>query len=273
VRLRPLLLTCSAFLAAVHVFGVLAGTPALPWAAVAAFGLLLAYAGVEDRNYPLLAALAALTVHAVATIPRKVEVSQYYLEVVEPGVIDGVTGRTLREAAFLLLVVTLLLFASLAGAPPARGVLLAGGGVMVLLAGYAAVRIADVMSRFAAFSRTGRELWSTGADLSVLSGVPLAAALVAVFIAVVAARRPWVVAGAVLLALGAALRMDDVLQSVPLPYGAAIHDPFAAWDELTVSATLPGLRKSLRAGLELAGIILVVAGLSHRAAGGRVREG
>ena len=71
MRLRPVLLTVSAFLAAVHAFGVLASAPALPWAAVAAFGLLPAYAAAQGRNRPLLAAVAVLAVHAVLTMPAR----------------------------------------------------------------------------------------------------------------------------------------------------------------------------------------------------------
>ena len=185
--------------------------------------------------------------------------------------IDDFARRGYREAALMLLVVTLLLMAALAGDPPTRGVLLGGVVAMALVAGYAAIRIAYVMLVVAA-TDTDDSPWSTGGALGVLSSVPLAAGLVAVFVAVVAVRRPWVVAGAVLLVLGAVFRIDAALQSVLLPFEVSINDPFAAWDELVSSETLPGFRESLRTGLEFAGVILVVAGLSHRAAGGRVRE-
>lgn len=280
MRLRSLLLTVSAFLAAVHVFGVLASAPALPWAAVAAFGLLLAYAAAEGPNRPLLAAVAVLGVHALLTMPAEAAAGSRFQWTVSPfddkgDLIDDFARRGYREAALMLLVVFLLLMAALAGEPPTRGVLLGGGVAMVLVAGYAAIRIGYVMLRIAAeaaVSRTDHNPWSTGGALGVLSSVPLAAGLVAVFVAVVAVRRPWVVAGAVLLVLGAVFRIDSALQSVLLPFGVTTDNPFAAWDGLVSSDTLPGFRESVRTGLEFAGVILVVAGLSHRAAGGRVRE-
>lgn len=290
MRLRPLLLTVSAFLAAVHAFGVLASAPALPWAAVAAFGLLLAYAAAEGRNLPLFAALVVLAVHAMLTMPARdgTGSGSRFQWTVSPfddrnDLIDDFARRGYREAALMLLVVTLLLMAALAGGLPARGdlatrgdlptrgVLLGGGVAMALVAGYTTIRIAAVMLLVAA-ADTDQPPWSAGGALGVLSSVPLAAGLVAVFVAVVAVRRPWVVAGAVLLVLGAVFRIDSALQSVLLPYEVTMNNPFAAWDELVSSDTLPGLRESLRTGLELAGVILVVAGLSHRASGGRVRE-
>ncbi|MEV4704843.1 hypothetical protein [Actinoplanes sp. NPDC049316] len=281
--LRPILLAGSAFLAAVHAFGVLAGAPVLPWAAVAAFGLLVIHAGAEPRNRPLLAALAVLTVHALMTMPEKVNLSgQYFWTATsatghEPDLIDEIAWRDYREAGLMLLVVTLLLVASLGGgAVPTRGALLGGGAAMVIVVGYPVVRIADTANRIAAeaaLGRTDQSPWSTGAALSVLAAVPVAAGLVAVLGAVVGVRRPWVVAGAVLLVLGAVLRIDYGLRSVLLPYQVAIHNPFAAWDGLTSSAVVPGLVAGLRTGLEFAGIILIAAGLSHRAAGGRVGQG
>jgi hypothetical protein len=277
VHLRPLLLAGSAFLAVVHVIGVLASAPVLPWAAAGALTLLLIHAGAGGRNYPLLAALAVLTVHALATMPEKAgSGSQFFWAEVQPDVIDEAARRDNREAALMLLVVTLLLFASLADPAPTRGVLLGGGIAMLLTAAYPVVRIGDIVTGVAAVaadSRTHQDPWAVGAALSLLAAVPVAVGVAALFVAVVAVRRPWVVAGAVLLVLGSLLRTDQAIRSLLLPYEVAMDNPFAAWDRLTSSTTLPGLAAGLRAGLELAGIILVAAGLSHRAARGRVGEG
>ncbi|MFI7597687.1 hypothetical protein [Actinoplanes sp. NPDC049681] len=278
-------MTVSAGLALLHIFGVLIAAPVLPWAATASFALLLIYVAMpagpaidgDSRSLPLLVATAVLVVHAAATMPPASHGARALqwtpmLGNGEPEPLGVIGERVFRDACLALLVVTLLLAAVAGrGGAPRRRALMAGGTAVLLLTGYAAVRIVDVSVRTA--EEAARSPARLGATVALVVAVPLAAGLVAVTVGMLSAQ--WsrtAMTGAALLAVASVGRMDAALSSLPLPYGVVAGNPLFSWTAVPFTSPVPGVVDAVRTGLEFAGILLVAAGVSHRAANGRVGE-
>jgi hypothetical protein len=283
-RVRPRLprlvaLLAAALLAAGHVLGVLTARPLLRSAEVLALLLLLAYALPAELPAPrwaLPAALAAPVVDAVRTMPRAQPVtSGWTVYGALPVEIDvwSAFGEGLRATwAGTAFAVVLLLWLATGGERARRPVpavrdraALAGGALaVVLVAGYALVRVVQVWRALVdprgGYGDPDPVEAATAVGLAVVA--PLLLALASLVAAVVLARRArWLAAGgAALLAAVALPSLDAALTAAPMPF-AAYDGALFAWFAITPTLSMPAPVPASTAAVELTAYALMVVGL------------
>ncbi|GIJ28630.1 hypothetical protein Vqi01_37920 [Micromonospora qiuiae] len=281
MRFRSLLLSAAGTLAAAHVVGVLTDAPILRQAEVAALVLLLAYAllaGPPSPRWAVPVALAVLVVDAVRTMPPD-PAPGYHWQVFryEPLDLSGEfrAGLELTWAALVFVLVLALMAwrcagrtsaAANAGGPSRRvqvGAVLAGG----LVVSYAAIRL---LHRH----RNARPSWAGGLSDTELDAAvlvpPLALVLGAIALAamLIGQGRRLAACGAGLLALAAMFHLDAAMALGPRWLSSYPADPGVVFTEVFVFTPTLATVPALTSAAELAGYLLVVAGLRVAAGGG-----
>jgi hypothetical protein len=292
VRSRLILLAGAVFLAAVHVTGVLFGSPIWPPALVGALLLLATLGGPPRWLGPI--ALAPLILQAALTVPRVHTGGYQWLSVDSGPARPSASALTLdaldagfRVAGAPLLLAAVLLLAVRADESAVRA------DESAVRADESAVR-ADESAVRAKKSAWGSRAAAAGAlltgflilayavvrvvaldrrDPSRGAGTFAAAVLVPVALALTAAvlgamilrhrRQGPPALGALLLAASTLPMIDSGLDALPTSYQAfGSDDPtrLFGWDFITPSIALPAPVPALTVGLQLAGFLLLVAG-------------
>jgi hypothetical protein len=300
VRSRLILLTGAAFLAAVHVLGVLLGSPIWPLALAGAL-LALAAAGRPPR-WLAPVALAPLILQAALTVPRVHTgdygwfVTTFSAEPAPSAALLDALDTSFRLAGAPFLFAAILLIALKADKSDKSGAMSEGaargevGGnpapgeadesvaprwvsgiavAVMLLAGlavlaYAATRVVALGSL---------DPVSGAAALVAAVFVPVVFALTSAALAAVISRRGrWPgVLGAFLLVVSALPMIDSALDALPTSYqvyGGSDPTRLFGWDFLTPSDALPGLVQALTVGVQLTGLLLLIGSKTIKPYGG-----
>ncbi|MFI6229628.1 hypothetical protein ACIBCR_20200 [Micromonospora echinospora] len=270
---KPLLVAAAAC-AVAHATGILVANPVWRYAEVLSLALLLAYAvvsGLPQPRWAVPAALTALLVDAVRTMPADPDTGPLAWQVLRPGPADVDTwagfesGLTLCWASSVAAVV---LLAAGRRAGWRRPVVAVAAVAATLVVGYAVVRVVDVHNA----ARAEQRPYAGGADvadtvtavgLAVLPAVALGLTALALAVALAGQGRWLASAGAVLLAVVALPSLDASIGAVPLPlYAGEVRSAAFAWHAITPSLAMPQPVPALTAAVELTAYLLLVAGLT-----------
>jgi hypothetical protein len=271
VRPGPIFLATAALFAVTHAAGVLFATPVWRFAELASLGALLAYAvlrGLPEPRWALPAALAALFVDAVRTLPPVPSASEFSWQILTPA--EGIEMTSGVEAAFAawwapLVAVVLLLIAWHQGHLPSRVATTVAAVAAVLITGYAAIRVIGIGlavrgSHTPHPGRVDAAETMTAATLAVLPAVALGLAAVALTAVLARTRRRLAAAGASLLAVVALPHIDSGIEAAALPYSASIYTGLFGTDLLTPTLVMPQPLSAMTTALEMAAFLLLVAG-------------
>lgn len=274
MRERLILLAGAAFLAAVHVIGVLLGSPVWPPALVGAL-LALAAAGASTAapRWLVPVALAPLILQAALTVPR-VRTGDYGWFVTEAtseparsAVLLDALDTGFRLAGAPLLFAAVLLVAIRADRTRAIRSDRSAQGSRVIAAAVALAGlpvVAYAVLRVGAVNQIGPAQIGpaqSGMTRAAAVAVPVAFAVLTAALAalIVRRRRRWPgVLGALLLTISALPMIDSALDALPSSF-SSFEDPtrLFGWDVITPSDALPGPVPALTVGFQLAGFLLL----------------
>ena len=274
VRPKPVLLSAAAACAVVHAAGILFADPLWRYAEVLCVGVLLVYAvmsGLPAPRWAVPAALAALAVDAVRTMPANPGTEAYTWQVLQPG--NGIdvpsgfeagltaTGALLAAAALLLVV--------WGRGGWRRGAMAAAALPAVLITGYALVRVVDIGLAV----RAEGERYAIGIDaadavtavsLAVLPALTLALMALALAAALAGHGRRLASTGAALLAVAALPHLDSSIDAVQLPLYAGERTALFSSYAIAPTLTMPSPVPAMTAAVELTAVLLLIAGSTGR---------
>ncbi|OZV74289.1 hypothetical protein CA850_30200 [Micromonospora echinospora] len=275
VRSGKPLLVAVAVCAVAHAAGILVADPLWRYAEVLSLALLLAYAvvsGLPQPRWAVPAALTALLVDAVRTMPADPDTGPYGWQILRPGPTDvdiwaGFESGLMLCWASSIVVVVLLAVRHRAGWR--RRTVGVAAVAATLVVGYAVVRVVGIWLA----TRAEQRPYAGGADvaddrvaavgLAVLPAVALGVTALALATALARHGRWLASAGAVLLALVALPHLDASIGAVPLPLHAGeVRSAAFAWPAYAPSLSMPHPVAALTAAVELTAYLLLVAGLT-----------
>lgn len=232
--------------------------------------VLLLYAvvsGLPAPRWAVPAFLAVLAVDAAWTLPEDPGTEGYAWKVLKAGSdIDMPSGfeAGLTDTWALLAVAALLLVVWGRGGWR-RSAMTAAALPAVLITGYALVRVLDIGLAV----RATRERYANGIDavdtmtavsLAVLPALALGLTALALATALAGHGRRLASAGAALLVVVALLHLDSSIGAVPLPLYAGNRTALFTGYAIAPTLSMPHPVPALTAAVELAAVLLLVAG-------------